>query len=216
MQNNAFLDEKCGYYNSTKSYLWNLIPDGPNVIMDLGCASGRLGEKLLELRKASELIGVELFEPAAKEAMKYYKVVHVGDIEEININYSRHFDVVICSDILEHLKEPSSVLKKMHGWLKDDGKLVCCIPNVRYWRVLRDLIIQGNWEYTSEGILDKTHLRFFTLRSFKKMLIDNSFVVVYEGVRIAGGPKHRIVNRLTFGIFKEFLGLQILICARKT
>ncbi|MCK4783740.1 MAG: hypothetical protein KAV87_08325, partial [Desulfobacteraceae bacterium] len=80
----------------------------------------------------------------------------------------------------------------------------------------RDLVFRGVWQYTSEGILDRTHLRFFTTSTFKKMLTDASFIIEYEGMRIAVGPKQRAFNRLTFGLFKEFLGFQILISARKT
>jgi 2-polyprenyl-3-methyl-5-hydroxy-6-metoxy-1,4-benzoquinol methylase len=184
--------------------------------MDLGCASGKLGRILIEQKKAVELVGVEIFEPAAREAIKCYKTVHIGDIEELNMDYNNYFDLVICGDVLEHLKEPFEVVRKIHCWLKKGGRIICSVPNVRYWRIWRDLVFRGNWEYTKEGILDQTHLRFFTTRSFKKMLTDASFVVEYEDMRIAIGPKQQAFNRLTFGVFKEFLGIQMLISARKS
>ena len=215
MINHFFHSELDSYYNQEKKFLLPFIPDGPNVVMDLGCASGKLGRILLEQKKAIELIGVEIFEPAAKEAIKFYKTVHIGDIEELNMDYNNYFDLVICGDVLEHLKEPFEVIKKIHSWLKTGGRIICSVPNVRYWRIWKDLIFQGNWEYTKEGILDQTHLRFFTSRSFKKMLSDASFVIEYEDMRIAIGPKQQAFNRLTFGVFKEFLGIQMLISARK-
>ena len=216
MKNPAFLEKKSSYYNQANEFLISLIPDGPNVIMDLGCASGQLGQKLLEMNKAVELVGVEIFVPAAREASKYYDFIHVGDIEELNLDYNEHFDVVICGDILEHLKEPYKVLKKIHCWLKNGGRIICCIPNIRYWRIWRDVIFKGIWEYSNEGILDYTHLRFFTTRSFKKMLVGTSFLVEHEELRIADGPKQQAFNRLTLGIFKEFLGYQLVFSAGKT
>lgn len=215
MKNPNYIDENDSYYTQNKEYLYDLVLDGPNVVMDLGCASGRLGQKLLQLNKAVELVGVELFEPAAREAMKYYKSVHVGDIEELSLDYNSYFDIVICGDVLEHLKEPYKIIGKIHCWLKKGGLIICSVPNVRYWRILRDLIFRGKWDYTSEGIMDQTHLRFFTARSFKKNLTEASFVIEREDMRIAVGPKQKAFNRLTCGVFKEFLGIQMLISARK-
>ncbi len=215
MINLSYPDEKGAYYNDPKTFLSELVPQGPNVVMDLGCASGRLGRSLLELNKAYRLVGVELFEPAAKEAMKYYDAVHVGDIEVLGLDYEKYFDVVICSDILEHLKEPLKTLAQIHQWLKDEGQLICCVPNIRYWKVLRDLAFRGEWKYTGWGILDHTHLRFFTTRSLKEMFTDARFKVVHEDMRYLEAPRQQAFNRMTLGLFKEFLGFQILISARK-
>lgn len=216
MKNPAFLDKKSPYHTQANEFPISLIPDGTNVIMDLGCSSGWIGQNLLEMNKAAEVVGVEIFEPAAQEAMKCYKAVHVGNIEVLTLDYSSYFDVVICGDILEHLKEPFSTIRKIYCWLKDGELIVCSVPNVRYWRVWRDLVFRGVWQYTSEGILDQTHLRFFTTRSFKKMLTEACFAIQYEGMRIAVGLKQQAFNRLTFGLFEEFLGFQILISAQKT
>jgi len=161
------------------------------------------------------MTGVEIFEPAAATARKHYKQVHVGDVEEMSLSYDKYFDLVICGDVLEHLKDPGKVLRQIHGWLKDGGRVLCCVPNVRYWRVWRDLVFKGDWKYTSQGIMDQTHLRFFTTKSFKRMLTDASFVVEREDMRIAIGPKQELFNRLTMGACKEFLGSQMLLLARK-
>jgi 2-polyprenyl-3-methyl-5-hydroxy-6-metoxy-1,4-benzoquinol methylase len=142
-------------------------------------------------------------------------MVHVGDIEEMNLDYDECFDLVICGDVLEHLRDPGNVLRQIHRWLKDGGRVLCCLPNVRYWRIWRNLIFKGDWRYTSDGIMDQTHLRFFTTKSFKRMLTEASFVVEREEMRIAVGPKHRLFNRMTMGAFQEFLGFQMLFLARK-
>lgn len=215
MKNPTFQEASDDYYVQEKKFLFHLIPDGPNVVMDLGCGAGRVGKGLLESNKAAEIVGVEIFEPAANEALKCYKTVHVGDIENMDLAYDKHFDVVICGDILEHLKDPFKIVERARHWLKDSGRLVCCVPNVRYWRVWSDLVFRGKWEYKSEGIMDQTHLRFYTRRSFKALLKNASFVVQDEEMRIALGPKQLAVNRVTWGIFEEFLGIQMLFTARK-
>lgn len=216
MKNTAFTDAAADYYNYEKGFVHHLVPDGPNVVMDLGCAAGRLGKRLIELNKAAEVVGVEIFEPVAQEARKYYKEVHVGDIEEMNLNYAGHFDVVICGDVLEHLREPDKVIKQIHHWLKDGGTLICCLPNVRYWKVLRDLVFKGDFEYTSQGVLDQTHLRFYTTNSFRKLLRNSSFAVEKEEMRIIANGKQAALNKLTGGLLKDFLGIQMIFSARKT
>ena len=214
MENRAFRNKQDSYYNIEKSGIVQMIPEGPNIILDLGCAAGRLGRKLRQLNKACELVGIEIYGPAAEEAAKYYDLVHRGDIEELKLHYKEYFDFVICGDILEHLREPWKVVTKIHEWLKDGGCLISSIPNIRYWRVLRDLLILGKLEYTEAGILDVTHLRFFTRYTFLEMLRKAGFSIDYHEMVIYG-KKQDAFNKMTFGIFKEFMGSQIRVLAKK-
>ncbi len=214
MKNQAWGEAADPYYNRDKQFLFHLIPDGPNVILDCGCASGRMGKKLLDIKKAAEVIGFEIFEPAAKEAMQVYKRVHVGDIEEMDLEYKEYFDVVICGDVLEHLKEPRKVVERLRLMLKPGGLIICCLPNVRHCRVLKNLLIRGDWRYEQEGIMDQTHLRFFTTKSFRRLLTEASFAVEYQGMQIYDA-RHRFIDRMTFGLFREFFGFQMIFSARK-
>jgi hypothetical protein len=85
---------------------------------------------------------------------------------------------------------------------------------VRHARVLKNLLIRGDWRYESEGIMDQTHLRFFTTKSFRRLLNEASFVVEDQGMQIYDA-RHRFINWITFGFFKEFLGFQFYFLARK-
>jgi 2-polyprenyl-3-methyl-5-hydroxy-6-metoxy-1,4-benzoquinol methylase len=214
MQNAAFQDKESEYYTWDKSWMLPFVKNGPNVILDLGCASGRVGLGLLNAGKAKELIGAEIFAPAAEEAAKTYQEVHVGDVEEMDLAYRDYFDYVICGDILEHLKEPYMVVEKIVKLLKPGGSLLACVPNVRNFRVLRDLIFGGEWKYVSSGILDRTHLRFFTRNSCRRMLTDAGLQVYHEQM-IVYGTKKLLFNSLTLGCFAEFLSTQVFCCARK-
>jgi O-antigen biosynthesis protein len=215
MINPSYPDSNADYYNYYRTDLTKLIPDGPNMVMDLGCASGQLGRSLLELNKARHLVGVELFEPAAKEARKYYDVVYVADIDTLRLDYDKDFDVVICGDILEHLKEPLSILRQIHAWLKNDGLIICSVPNIRYWRILKDLVLKGEWKYEASGILDHTHLRFFTVRSFKRLLAEACFKVVNETMLYVDYGKKMALKRMSMGLLDEFYAYQLLLSARK-
>ena len=214
MQNPSFADKNSEYYTRDKAWIVPFIRDGENVILDLGCASGRLGRKLLQGRKAKEMLGVEIFAPAAAEATQLYHKVYVGDIEQLHLDFDKPFDYVICGDILEHLKDPYSMVKRIHAWLKPGGSLLACVPNVRNFRVLGGVIFRGNWEYQDSGILDRTHLRFFTKVSCCKMLEDGGFRIDRSQM-IIYGPKKKLFNRLTFGMFAEFLATQVFCVGTK-
>jgi 2-polyprenyl-3-methyl-5-hydroxy-6-metoxy-1,4-benzoquinol methylase len=214
MNNPAHKGGRDQYYTFFKTAFLPLIPDGPNVILDLGCGAGSMGRRLLELNKAGELIGAEIFKPASQEASKHYTKVYDGDVEQMDFPYKDYFDFVICGDILEHLKSPDVMMRRIRGWLKSDGKILCCVPNVRNYRVLLDLTIRGRWDYVEAGIMDQTHLRFFTRRSFLDLLTAAGFDIEHHEMLVEGRKKG-LANHLTFGCFEEFLSSQMIVCARR-
>lgn len=214
MLNPSQNSEHAKYYNQERPSLVNLVRHAPNAILDLGCGSGAVGRRLLREGKAASIVGVEMFASASAEAAQFYTTVHTGDIEDMELPYARCFDYVLCGDILEHLKDPYRVVDRIRDWLKDDGQLICSLPNVRYWKVLAELAFCGAWDYQEAGIMDRTHLRFFTRRSCMKMLSDADFEVEHWRMLI-GGRKYVLLNRLTFGVFEEFLGPQVMAVARK-
>jgi 2-polyprenyl-3-methyl-5-hydroxy-6-metoxy-1,4-benzoquinol methylase len=191
-----------------------MVCSGPNRILDLGCGSGAVGRKLLEVGKAASVVGAELFPDAAAIAAEHYEQVHTGDIESMELPYGPEFDYVICGDILEHLKDPYSVVNRIYQFIKPGGSFICSVPNVRYWKVLADLAFRGRWQYTDAGIMDRTHLRFFTRRSCFQMIQDGGFVVERWGVFL-GGRRYRMLNAITLGVFREFLGTQIQVLSTK-
>lgn len=191
-----------------------VVKEGPNAVLDLGCASGGVGRRLLEAGKVKELIGAEIFAAAAQQAAKFYDKVYVGDIEGLELDYVGYFDYVICGDILEHLQDPYKVVRRIWGWLKPGGSLLVSVPNVRNFRVWKDLILRGEWRYEADGILDRTHLRFFTRSSCHRMLAEAGFEVYHEQM-IVYGPKKLLLDRLTVGLFRDFLATQVFCCGRK-
>jgi GT2 family glycosyltransferase len=112
--------------------------------------------------------------------------VITGDVERLNPPFPPgSFDAIICADILEHLREPGRLLRQARAWLAPGGSVVASIPNVRHHSVLCSLL-QGNWTYEPAGLLDRTHLRFFTRREVEKLLTRAGFAV--EGMWSVNGP----------------------------
>ncbi len=215
MLNQAHTSDRDSYYNRERPSIQNLVPPGRHRILDLGCGAGVVGRRLVETGKAAELVGVELFAEAAKEAARHYAHVHQGDIEAMELPYGAEFDVVICGDILEHLKDPYAVVRRVHGWLRPGGHFISSVPNIRNWQVITDLAFRGNWTYVDAGIMDRTHLRFFTRKSCHAMLREAGLSVV-STTNLISGRKFNLLNRLTLRLLVDLFGSQLVVLSRKS
>jgi 2-polyprenyl-3-methyl-5-hydroxy-6-metoxy-1,4-benzoquinol methylase len=156
------------YFGYVRPEVLALVPTTARRVLDVGCGAGRLGEAL-KGRQQAAVVGIELNEAAAAQARQRLNQVLEGDVECISLPFAPGaFDAIVCGDILEHLREPERLLRRAREWLAPDGRLIASIPNVRHRSVVCSLL-QGNWTYESAGLLDHTHLRFFTRREIEKL-----------------------------------------------
>jgi SAM-dependent methyltransferase len=144
---------------------------GPVKILDAGTASGYLG-KILKGR-GHYVAGIECDATAAERAKDYYNSFQVVDIETFEFPYRQEFDYIVFADVLEHLRDPVTVLRTCIPALKESGKIIISVPNIANF-IVRLSLLFGKFDYMDRGILDRTHLRFFTLRSLKKMMSEVS------------------------------------------
>ena len=155
---------------SSLSVLAALVAPGSRVL-DLGTGNGALGRHLRQARDC-RVDGVTLSAAERDEARDGYDRLEVVDLEDpawTERFADRCYDVVICADVLEHLREPERVLHACRRLLRDDGWLLASVPNVAYAGMVVSLM-HGDWNYGAEGLLDRTHLRFYTRRSFARLL----------------------------------------------
>lgn len=201
------------YYQGSRDDLLKLIPKQARRVLDIGCGTGELGRSLK--KRGCYVIGIELNSKIVSLARANLDQVIEGDIEKIELPFEKGaFDCIILADILEHLIDPWHLLLKLRYYLSENGFLICSIPNVRHYSVIKDLIL-GKWEYEEEGLLDKTHLRFFTLSSIKKMIEDSGYKILYYQRQIKEGWKLRFLNLLFLNILKEFITFHYLIVAQR-
>ncbi|HZR96880.1 MAG TPA: class I SAM-dependent methyltransferase [Gaiellaceae bacterium] len=133
---------------------------GGRRVLDVGCSSGYLARPLAE--RGNTVVGLELDPEAAREAERWCERVLVGDVETMELPFDpASFDVVLCGDILEHLRDPVATLARLRPLLAPGGRLVASTPNVANWAV-RLSLLAGRWRYTDRGILDRTHTHLFT------------------------------------------------------
>lgn len=136
-------------------------------ILDVGTASGYLGKIWRE--QGQFVFGVECDRAAAEHARRYYDAFEVADIESFDFPFRREFDYIVFADVLEHLRDPLAVLQKCLPALKESGKIIISIPNIANL-VIRFSLLAGRFDYADRGILDRTHLHFYTLKSLEQLM----------------------------------------------
>ena len=159
------------FANARVDYVDSLPIDPSAAILELGCGDGATGRLALQQQKAGTYVGVEVFEPVATQAKKVLTAVHIGDIESIVLPYEPNtFDVLICSEVLEHLRDPEEVLTRLIKLLRIGGRIYASVPNIAHWRIVLGLI-RGRFDYRDFGPMDRTHLQWFTPKTFVEMLV---------------------------------------------
>jgi len=189
-------------------------------VLEIGAA---YGETLFYLKQngiASEVVGVDIFEDAKnKQNYKPLDQFIFGDIEKIDLpEYFQHFDLILLADVLEHLFEPKSVLETLKKYLKEDGKIIISMPNIRYYSALYKIVFKGDFKYEESGIFDYTHVRFYCRKNIQelletagyKVLKQESSIINYQGKSIA-----KLINLITLGIFEEFFSTQYFFVVKK-
>jgi 2-polyprenyl-3-methyl-5-hydroxy-6-metoxy-1,4-benzoquinol methylase len=171
------------YFGWDRREMLRYLPAGTARLLDVGCARGRFGA-LARGRLGAEVWGIEPDEGAAMAAERVLdRVVRAGVWEALALLPRGYFDCVVFNDVLEHLVDPYRLLAEIKAHLAPGGVVVASIPNVRHYPVLRDLVLRGEWEYVDLGVLDRTHLRFFTRRSIRRMFAEQGYEVLrMEGI----------------------------------
>ncbi len=159
------------YYHQHRPELLQYIPKSARRVLDVGCGAATFTKAVKQLG-IDEVVGIEMNEAAAREASEVLDRVIVGNIEEMDLPFEDgYFDCVIFADILEHLYDPEAVLRKVARVLSPTGLMIMSIPNVRYYLIWA-MLSAGRWKYDDSGVLDRTHIRFFTAYEMRALVRD--------------------------------------------
>jgi len=173
MNTNTFIH---GYHNILRPEILNKVPTSAKKILDIGCGTGRLGEAILK-RQDCVVNGIEINEAAAIEARKVLNIVYNIDVNTpLRPKYGEKYDCMIFADILEHLIDPWSIFLHEVSLMKDNGTIIVSLPNIANPSIVQDLQ-RGLFRYAEAGILDATHMRFFTKSSFSAFLAGNDLKI---------------------------------------
>lgn len=180
LKSELYTQKKENYFSNARWDIINLIPVGNHKILEVGCGNGATLCALKKNMKAHQVYGVEISDKLSKYLEEHLDGFITGDVELLNIPFEENsFDFIIFGDVLEHLVSPEIVLRKYGKLLKKDGYIIASIPNIKYYSVLLNLIFFDKFEYTESGILDKSHLRFFTKKQIIKMFQSENFEITH-------------------------------------
>lgn len=160
--------------HSSHRWLLERVGERPARILELGTWDGFLGRELR--RRGHEVFGVEKDAARAHQASAFYRELLVADLEALPALPGAPFDVVLCGDVLEHLADPLAVLRHVVAALRPAGRLLAVVPNVAFV-ACRLALLFGVFQYRERGIMDRTHLRFFTKASFLWLLREGGLEV---------------------------------------
>ena len=212
---NAMSDEVQKYFEHSREEMLQFIPSSAQSVLEVGCGAGVFGRNLKRIR-GCRVVGIELNSDAAQQAKQHLDDVYCLSVDDVDFMELGYFDTIVFNDVLEHLKDPWGVLCRAKAALNPDGRIVASIPNVRFFPVIRDLIIKADWVYQDSGVLDKTHLRFFTKNSIEHLFEQSGMTVdVIEGVGWNQLPLiMRAINRLSGGMFEDMYYMQHAVVAK--
>ena len=202
------------HYTFPRERLFEQVPAKAGWVLEVGCGAGVLGARLKHSGKATHVTGIELNTDAAALARSRLDAVQVGDVESMPLDaWTGQFDTLVVTDVLEQLRDPWATLFRLRDCLKDGGAVVASIPNIAHYKIIKKLLF-AEWRYEPGGILDHTHLRFFTRGSIEDLFRNSGF----EILRTERDGRERWWSRL-FGPLstriRDFTAVQYYVTARK-
>jgi SAM-dependent methyltransferase len=185
------------YPDQANNDLLERIPLSASVVLDVGCNTGALGAAYRRLNPRARLLGIDKDPVPAGLAAQRLDQVAVVDVEydPLPFTLDRPIDCIVYGDVLEHLRDPWPVLRRHAEALSDDGSMVICVPNMQHWS-FADRLLRGTWRYEPNGLLDETHLRWFSLETMR------------EGLEAIGLVPHEVSPRVfDAASAQEFAGM---------
>jgi 2-polyprenyl-3-methyl-5-hydroxy-6-metoxy-1,4-benzoquinol methylase len=203
------------YADDERSEVQAYVPPSASSFLDVGCASGGFGRGLRRRLPSARIVGIEGVAEAASEARRAgYDLVLDGLYPDVRPN--ERFDCILFNDVLEHMVDPWSAVAAARDMLTPGGYVVASIPNIRYFPVLAALIRRDRWDYTDWGVLDRTHLRFFTRSTMTDMFEGaHLHVLSTEGINSAFGLAKWRRFRHAAGRIGSAEWMQIVVVAQR-
>jgi 2-polyprenyl-3-methyl-5-hydroxy-6-metoxy-1,4-benzoquinol methylase len=175
------------------------LPAGARVL-EIGCSTGYFSQLLMQ--KGYRVFGIERDPEAVSVAQAKGLEVACANVEDANLSLPGSFDVILLMDVLEHLQHPDDLLLRLKRYLNQDGRLLVTGPNVAFWGVRKNLLM-GRWDYADVGILDRTHLRFYTHSTWRALLEGAGYKITYFAPSEYMIPFENTFRKLGAGTFEK-------------
>lgn len=211
----AYQAKRTSYFETTRPEMLGFVPSDARRIVEFGCGAGVFSGQI-KARQNSYVVGVELMPEPAAQAVGCLDKVHCADIEQgLDFLTGDAFDCAIFLDVLEHLRAPWDVLAKLKNHLAPDATVIASIPNLRHFEVMKSLLLRKRFEYQDEGVMDRTHLRFFTCDDIAHLFTKAGYhVSCIEGIKGGFPWKFGLLNKLLLGRLDDMQYLQFAVVAK--
>jgi 2-polyprenyl-3-methyl-5-hydroxy-6-metoxy-1,4-benzoquinol methylase len=211
-----YVEKADGYFEGGRHDIVELLASNPHqAILELGCGSGGTARAVRAANKAGRYVGVELMADAAKLAEGAVDQIIIGDVEHLELgSLADQFDVLIVSEVLEHLVDPWATVHRLVACLKPGAAVFASSPNIAHWHVLTKLFL-GRFDYSEAGVMDRTHLRWFTPESYRAMFEAAGVEVKSVGPIARPSWKARAIGAASGGRLSHLFTPQIMITGRK-
>lgn len=209
-------DKEPGYFGFLRKDIAPLLPPRAGRVLEIGCGSGATLAWLKSTGRADWTAGIELSPAAAAAAGERADLLFTGAVEDHLHRFEPgSLDLILCLDVLEHLVDPWQTVARLNRLLRPRGQVIVSLPNVRHHSVVLPLLLRGRWRYVEAGIMDQTHLRFFSREGVLEMLRQSGLEPTRESVNYAWGSWDRARDRATLGLLRGLLAFQFLVRAEK-
>jgi SAM-dependent methyltransferase len=206
------------YFGNERQDIARLLPPHAARVLEVGCGSGATLQWLKASGRCDTTVGIELFADAAAVARARVDELHVGNAEILieGLFSPASFDLVLCLDVLEHMVDPWAFVTRLQQLMKPGALLVASIPNVRYLRVVLPLLLAGRWRYEASGILDRTHLRFFTCEGALALVSPPGLTLQAWRRRLPPlASKSGALNALSLGLLRDLFTMGFFTASKK-
>lgn len=212
----SYEDKPASYFaNQRQDIVASLKTDAAAAVLELGCGAGGTGRGVLAAGKAGRYVGLELSPTAAREARQHLSEVIVGDVQAVDLApLAGQFDALIISEVLEHLVDPWDTLSRLRACLKPGGAVYASSPNVAHWQVIRSLL-SGRFDYAEKGVMDSTHLRWFTPATYRRLFEQAGYDVLQVRPVTPLRWKARLLDAASGGRLSHLFTTQIMLEGRR-
>jgi 2-polyprenyl-3-methyl-5-hydroxy-6-metoxy-1,4-benzoquinol methylase len=203
------------YFGAVGHHILQRLPADAHRVLEFGYGSGATGAAAKARQPGLEWVGIELFPAAAAEARQVLDKVYEGDVASLaGQDLGAPYDVIVASEVLEHLVEPWAVVNTLAQMLRPGGLFLASSPNVANKDLVADLL-RGRFDYQAQGVMDQTHLRWFTPRSFARMFSEAGLTVLSCEPLVPLRRKARLLDAITLGRLRHLFFSQMVLVARR-
>ncbi|HEX8056034.1 MAG TPA: methyltransferase domain-containing protein [Novosphingobium sp.] len=204
------------YHDLVRSDVFGLVPQNAGRLLDVGGGIGATGAALKKMGRASEVIVIDHVTSAWAQGVDKGYVADLEDVDFLDgvLAENAPFDTILCLDVLEHLRDPRTVISHLHKCLRPGGVMVISLPNVNHWSLVGPLLFHGRFDLIESGVMDRTHLHWFARHGVIELATSSG--LVFEEIQANIGRRlHKVLDKVSFGLLRRFVAVQYVVRVRR-